>query len=101
MSQLKKNGPNELVATQKGETHVLNCLLLTDHGMELPVPNGRNSRLPTWEPQVTIARNSWFPTWEPEVSIASNCRFPRLELMLPDLETKVTYDGKELPVPRP
>ena len=36
------------------------CLRLF-HGKELPVPKGWNSRLPTWEPQVTIARNCRFP----------------------------------------
>ena len=75
------------------------------HGKELPVPKGWNSRLPTWEPQVTIARNCRFPevgtpgsqpgnhglplqatagyhckqlpvpTWEPQVTIAKNLRF--------------------------
>ena len=47
------------------------CLRLV-HGKELPVPKGWNSRLPTWEPQVTIARN---------------CRFQRLELLVPNLGT--------------
>ena len=36
------------------------CLRLV-HGKELPVPKGWNSRLPTWEPQVTIARSCRFP----------------------------------------
>ena len=36
------------------------CLRLV-HGKELPVSKGWNSRLPTWEPQVTIARNCRFP----------------------------------------
>ena len=36
------------------------CLRLV-HGKELPVPKGWNSRLPTWEPQVTIAKNFWLP----------------------------------------
>ena len=61
------------------------CLRLV-HGKELPVPKGWNSRLPTWEPQVTIPRNCrfpevethGFPTWEPEVTIASNCRLPEV-----------------------
>ena len=84
------------------------CLRLV-HGKELPVPKGWNSRLPTWEPQVTIARNcrfpevgnSWFPTWEPWVTIAlqATAGYQRLELMLPNLGTK-GYHCKELPVPK-
>ena len=59
------------------------CLRLV-HGKELPVPKGWNSRLPTWEPQVTIARN---------------CRSQRLELLVPNLGT-MGYHCKQLPVPK-
>ena len=81
------------------------------------VPKGWNSRLPTWEPQVTIARNCRFPevgtpgsqpgnhglplqatagyqrlelmlpTWEPKVTIAKNFRFLKLELTVPNVGT--------------
>ena len=84
------------------------CLRLV-HGKEVPVSKGWNSRLPTWEPQVTIARNcrspevarnSWFPTWEPWVAIARNCRFPGvLELLVPNLGTMGCH-CKQLPVTR-
>ena len=75
------------------------------HGKELPVPKGWNSRLPTWEPQVTIARN--FPEVGTPGSQPGNHGLPlqatagyqRLELMLPNLGTK-GYHCKELPVPK-
>ena len=78
------------------------CLRLV-HGTELPDPKGWNSRLPMWEPQVTIARNCRFP----EVGTPGKQRLPlqatagsqRLELMLPNLGT-ISYHCKELPVPK-
>ena len=77
------------------------------HGKELPVPKGWNSRLPTWEPQVTIARNCRFPEVGTPGSQPGNQRLPlqatagyqRLELMLPNLGT-IGYHCKELPVPK-
>ena len=81
------------------------CLRLV-HGKELPVSKGWNSRLPTWEPQVTIARNCRFPEVGTPGSQPGNHGLPlqetagyqRLELMLPNLGT-IGYH--ELPVPRP
>ena len=83
------------------------CLRLV-HGKELPVPKGWNSRLPAWEPQVTIARNCRFPQVRSHGSQPGNQMLPlqatagyqRLELMVPNLGT-IGYHGKELPVPRP
>ena len=74
---------------------------------ELPVPKGWNSRLPTWEPQVTIARNCRFPQVRSHGCQPGNQRLPlqatagyqRLELMLPNLGT-VGYHCKELPIPK-
>ena len=82
------------------------CLRLV-HGKELPVPKGWNSRLPTWEPQVTIARNCRFPQVRSHGSRPGNQRLPlqatagsqRLELMLPNLGT-IGYHCKVLPVPK-
>ena len=82
------------------------CLRLV-HGKELPVPKGWNSRLPTWEPQVTIARNCRFPQVRSHGSRPGNQRLPlqatagyqRLELMLPNLGT-IGYHCKELPIPK-
>ena len=82
------------------------CLRLV-HGKELPVPKGWNSRLPTWEPQVTIARNCRFPEVGTHGSQPGNQRLPlqatagsqRLELMLPNLGT-IGYHCKELPIPK-
>ena len=72
---------------------------------ELPVPKGWNSRLPTWEPQVTIARNCRFPEVGTPGSQPGNHGLPlqatagsqRLELMLPNLGT-IGYHCKELPI---
>ena len=83
------------------------CLRLV-HGKELPGPKGWSSRLPTWEPQVTIARNCRFPQVRSHGSQPGSYGLPlqatagsqRLELMLPNLGT-IGYHGKELPVPRP
>ena len=47
--------------SQRSELLVPNLETTGCHCKELPVPQGWNSRLPTWEPQVTIARNCWFP----------------------------------------
>ena len=77
------------------------------HCKERPVPKGWNSRLPTWEPQVTIARNCRFPEVGTPGSQPGNQRLPlqatagyqRLELMLPNLGT-IGYHCKELPVPK-
>ena len=74
---------------------------------ELPVPKGWNSRLPTWEPQVTIARNCRFPEVGTPGSQPGNHGLPlqatagyqRLELMLPNLGT-IGYHCKEFPVPK-
>ena len=82
------------------------CLRLA-HGKELPVPKGWNSRLPTWEPQVTISRNCWFPEVGTPGSQPGNHGLPlqatagyqRLELMLPNLGT-IGYHCKELPFPK-
>ena len=82
------------------------CLRLV-HGKELPVPKGWNSRLPTWEPQVTIARNCRFPQVRSHGSRPGNQRLPlqatagsqRLELMLSNLGT-IGYHCKVLPVPK-
>ena len=82
------------------------CLRLV-HGKELPVPEGWNSRLPTWEPQVTIAKNCRFPGVGTPGSQPGNHGLPlqatagyqRLELMLPNLGT-IGYHCKELPVPK-
>ena len=52
---------------------------------ELPLPKDWNSRLPTWEPQVTIL----------QVTAGSK----RLELLVPNLGT-VGYHCKQLPVTR-
>ena len=80
------------------------CLRLV-HGKELPVSKGWNSRLPTWEPQVTIARNmpvprgwnSWFPNLRTR---GYHCKdSQRLEFMLPNLRT-IGYHCKELPIPK-
>ena len=79
------------------------------HCKQLSVPKGWNSRLPTWEPQVTIARNcrfpemnSWFLTCEPQVTIVRNCRPQRLELVVPNLGTigSIGYHCRQLPVPK-
>ena len=51
------------------------CLRLV-HGKELPVPKGWNSRLPTWEPQVTIARNCRFPQVRSHGSQPGNHELP-------------------------
>ena len=82
------------------------CLRLV-HGKELPVSKGWNSRLPTWEPQVTIARNCRFPELGTPGSQPGNHGLPlqatagyqRLELMLPNLGT-IGYHCKELPFPK-
>ena len=75
------------------------CLRLV-HGKELPVPQGWNSRLPTWKPQAVPSRwNSWFPTWEAWVTIASTCRFHMLELTVANMGT-TGYHCKQLPVSR-
>ena len=82
------------------------CLRLV-HGKEVPVSKGWNSRLPTWEPQVTIARNCRFPQVRSHGSQPGNQRLPlqatagyqRLELMLPNLGTTGNH-CKELPVPK-
>ena len=82
-------------------------LLSLVHGKELPIPKGWNSRLPTWEPQVTIARNCRFPEVGTDGSQPGNHGLPlqatagsqRLELMLPNVGTK-GYHGKEPPAPR-
>ena len=74
---------------------------------ELPVPKGWNSRLPTWEPQVTIARNCRFPeVGTPGSQLGNNglplqatAGYQRLELMLPNLGT-IGYHCKELPFPK-
>ena len=54
---------------------VLECLSLV-HGKELPGPKNWNSRLPTWEPQVTMARNCRFPDIETYGSQPGNQRLP-------------------------
>ena len=85
---------------------VAECLRLV-HGKELPVSKGWNSRLPTWEPQVTIARNCRFPEVGTPGSQPGNHGLPlqatagyqRLELMLPNLGT-IGYHCKELPFPK-
>ena len=82
------------------------CLRLV-HGKELPVSKGWNSRLPTWEPQVTIARNCRFaevgtPGSQPGnhgLPLQATAGYQRLELMLPNLGT-IGYHCKELPVPK-
>ena len=64
-------------------------------------------KLPTWEPQVTIARNCRFPQVRRHGSQPGNQRLPlqatagyqRLELMLPNLGT-IGYHCNELPVPK-
>ena len=71
------------------------------------LPKVGNSRLPTWEPQVTIARNCRFPGVGTPGSQPGNQRLPlqatagyqRLELMLPNLGN-IGYHCKELPVPK-
>ena len=76
------------------------CPLRLVHGKELPVSKGWNSRLPTWEPQVTIARNCRFPEVGTHGSQPGNhAGYQRLELMLPNLGT-IGYHCKELPVPK-
>ena len=70
-------------------------------------PKVGNSRLPTWEPQVTIARNCRFPQVRSHGSQPGNQRLPlqatagsqRLQLMLPNLGT-IGYHCKELPIPK-
>ena len=78
------------------------CLRLV-HGKELPVPKGWNSRLPTWEPQVTIARNCRFPEVGTNLGtmglLQATAGYLRLELMLPNLGT-IGYHCKELPFPK-
>ena len=82
------------------------CLRLV-HGKELPGPKGWNSRLPTWEPQVTSATNCRFPQVGTHGSQPGNHGLPlqatagyqRLELMLPNLGT-IGYHCKELPAPK-
>ena len=77
------------------------------HYKELPVPKGWNSRLPTWEPQVTIVRNCRFPQVRSHGSQPGNQRLPwqgtagsqTLKLTVPNLGTR-GYHCKELPVPR-
>ena len=84
----------------------LECLRLV-HGKELPVPKGWNSRLPTREPQVTIARNCRFPEVGTPGSQPGNHGLPlqatagyqRLELMLSNLGN-IGYHCKELRVPK-
>ena len=73
------------------------CLRLV-HGKELPVPKGWNSRLPTWEPQVTIARNCRFPEVGTPGSQPGNHGLP-LQATLPNLGT-IGYHCKELPIPK-
>ena len=66
-----------------------------------------NSRLPTWEPQVTIARNCRCPEVGTPGSQPANHGLPlqatagykRLELILPNLGT-IGYHCKELPFPK-
>ena len=103
-NRLPLQGP---AGSQRMELFVPNLGTRGYHFKQLPVPRGRNSWFPTWEPQVTIARkcrspedgtlgsqpgsqrlplqvpvprgwNSRFPTWEPQVTIARNCRFPEV-----------------------
>ena len=45
-------------------------------GQELPVSKGWNSRLPTWEPQVTIASNCRLPEVGTHASQPGNHRLP-------------------------
>ena len=69
------------------------------HGKELPVPKGWNSRLPMWEPQVTIARNCRFPEAGTQASQpGTNFRFLKVELTIPNVGTE-DYHRKELTVP--
>ena len=83
------------------------CLRLVD-GKELPVSRGWNSRLPTWEPQVTIARNCWFPEVgtpgsQPgyhKLPLQATAGYQRLELMLPNLLGTIGYHCKDFPVPK-
>ena len=82
------------------------CLRLV-HGKELPVSKGWNSRLPTWEPQVTIAKNFRFLKVGTDGSQRGNQRLPwqgtagsqTLKLTVPNLGT-IGYHCKELPVPK-
>ena len=77
------------------------------HGKELPVPKAWNSRLPTWEPQVTFARNCRFPVvgtpgsqpGNHGLALQATADSQRLELLVPNLET-IGYHFKELPVPK-
>ena len=80
------------------------CLRLV-HGKELPVPKGWSSRLPTWEPQVTIARNCRFPQVRSHGSQPGNQRLPlqgiagsqKLEFMFSKLSG---FHCTELQVPK-
>ena len=62
------------------------CLRLV-HGKELPVPKGWNSRLPTWEPQVTIARNCRFSQVRSHGFQPGNQRLPLSNCRLPEVGT--------------
>ena len=104
--QQKKSAQNDMKTFLLLNGPVPECLRLV-HGKELPVPKGWNSRLPTWEPQVTIARNCRFPEVGTPGSQPGNHGLPlqatagaqRLELMLPNLGT-IGYHRKELPIPK-
>ena len=77
------------------------CLRLV-HGKELPGPKGWNSRLPTWEPQVTTAAAAAAAGSQPGnhgLPLQATAGYQRLELMLPNLGT-IEYHCKELPVPK-
>ena len=82
------------------------CLRLV-HGKELPVPKGRNSWFPTWEPQVAIARNCRFrevgtPSSQPRnhgLLLQATADSQRLELIVPNLGA-IGYHCKQLPVPK-
>ena len=88
---------------QRLELTVANVGTTGYHCKELPVPRGRNSWLPTWEPEVTIASNCRFPEVGTHASQPGNHRLPlqrTSKLMVPNVGTK-GYHGKELPVARP
>ena len=92
--------------SQRLELIVPNLGTIGYHCKEVLVPKAWNSRLPTWEPQVTIARNCWFQEVGPPGSQPRNHRVPlqatagsqTLKLTLPNLGTSGSH-WKQLPLP--
>ena len=94
-------------ALQRLELIVPNLGTIGYHCKELPVPKAWNSRLPTWEPQVTVAKNFQILKIGTHGSQRGNQRLrwqgiagsQTSKLTLPNFGT-IGYYCKHLPLPR-